>query len=127
MTIPLTHAELLAVANAPRQAGPCANCQAIAGEAWASLPAGFDEASLRLVGTLAEIEPENEPTLEEFHPHGTYLWSPEAPVALRFHPYNRCTVHACQCGRPFLRYTEYGGYYIEPRIRALLPELIVVA
>jgi hypothetical protein len=24
-----------------------------------------------------------------------------------------------QCGRPFLRYTEYGGYYVEERIREL--------
>jgi hypothetical protein len=24
-----------------------------------------------------------------------------------------------QCGRPFLRYTEYGGYYEEERIREL--------
>jgi hypothetical protein len=29
------------------------------------------------------------------------------------------------CGRAFLRYTEYGGYYVEPRIRALDPALIV--
>jgi hypothetical protein len=28
------------------------------------------------------------------------------------------------CGRPFLRYTEYGGYYVEERIRPLQAALI---
>jgi hypothetical protein len=35
-------------------------------------------------------------------------------------PYNRCDVWACvQCTRPFLRYTEHGGYYSDERIREL--------
>lgn len=29
------------------------------------------------------------------------------------------------CGHPFLRYTEYGGYYEGRRIRDLNPALIV--
>lgn len=29
------------------------------------------------------------------------------------------------CERPFLRYTEYGGYYVDERIREVNPELIV--
>jgi hypothetical protein len=33
----------------------------------------------------------------------------------------QCTV----CGRCALRYVEAGGYYVEPRIRALDPRLIV--
>jgi hypothetical protein len=32
-----------------------------------------------------------------------------------------------QCGRPFLRYTEYGGYYVEERIRELRAALVVDA
>jgi hypothetical protein len=29
------------------------------------------------------------------------------------------------CGRACLKYVEAGGYYVEPRVRALDPELIV--
>jgi hypothetical protein len=32
-----------------------------------------------------------------------------------------------QCGRAFLRYTEFGGYYVEERIRELRAQLIVAA
>ena len=31
------------------------------------------------------------------------------------------------CARPFLRYTEYGGYYTEERIRELDARLVVDA
>jgi hypothetical protein len=32
-----------------------------------------------------------------------------------------------QCGRPFLRYTEYGGYYEERRIREVDAALVTDA
>jgi hypothetical protein len=61
-----------------------------------------------------------EPTFEEHHPNGTRYDSPDAPVALRFFPYNRCDLWRCtQCQRHLLRYTEFGGYYVDHRVRAV--------
>lgn len=73
-------------------------------------------------------DPWGEPTYREYHPSGTDYWSGKAPVALHYFPYNRCSVAQCaECGRVYLRYTEGGGYYVEHRIRALNPALIVDA
>jgi hypothetical protein len=80
---------------------------------------------LRLMGTLRDPAVD-EPTLEECHPHGTRYGSAEAPVAVAFFPYNRCDAYACgACGRCLLRYTEYGGYYVDHRVREISPELVV--
>mgnify|MGYP001627303365 CR=1 FL=1 len=67
---------------------------------------------------------DDEPTLEEPpRPRGVDAWSAEAPISLDLHPYNRCELWTCtHCGQPFLRYTEYGGYYNEQRIRELQPQ-----
>lgn len=71
---------------------------------------------------------EAEPTFEEFHPNGTRYESPNAPIAPRYFPYNRCDAFACsQCQRVLLKYTEFGGYYVDHRVRALQPELVVDA
>ena len=103
---------------------PCPRCAALRAPGWEALPGGFDRALLRKVGTLRRAEVED-PTLEEYHPQGTRGWSPEAPIAPAFFPYNRCDVYACaNCGRPFLRYTEYGGYYVEERVRELQVALV---
>jgi hypothetical protein len=62
----------------------------------------------------------DEPSYAEYHPRGTRYDSPAAPVAPAFFPYNRCDVYRCSaCGRHVLRYTEYGGYYIDHRARCL--------
>ena len=105
---------------AVRQEGPgCAACAAIKASGWEALPGSFDASVLRKVGTLRRPG-DDEPTLEEHHPAGTRSWSPDAPIAPAFFPYNRCDVWQCaKCARPFLRYTEYGGYYVEERIREL--------
>ena len=67
----------------------------------------------------------HDPTFEERHPNGTRYESADAPVALKFFPYNRCDVHACnQCQQHVLRYTEFGGYYVDHRARRLNAELI---
>lgn len=116
--LPLLSPEALATIAA--DAGPgCADCAALVCPGWESLPAGFDaQAVLQPLGTLRTGE--DEPTWDEFHPDGTRTWSADAPIAPRHHPYNRCEVHACrQCRRAFLRYTEYGGYYVDQRIRQL--------
>ena len=107
-------------ALAERQAGPgCPACASLKAPGWEALPGGFDARVLRQVATLRNPGVDD-PTLEEYHPQGTTSWSPEAPIAPAYFPYNRCGVWECgQCGRPFLRYTEYGGYYVEERVREL--------
>ena len=83
------------------------------------MPSTFDASSLQRVGILQRDEVED-PTVMEYHPRGTHGWSADAPIAPAFFPYNRCEVWTCRaCARPFLRYTEYGGYYEDQRIRDL--------
>jgi hypothetical protein len=49
----------------------------------------------------------------------------DAPIAPAYFPYNRCDLWQCRaCPRAYLRYTEYGGYYEDERIRALDPALV---
>jgi hypothetical protein len=94
---------------------------------WETIPLSLDETGFQEVGTLLE-DPFIEPTFAEFHPSGTRYASPNAPIAPRYYPYNRCTVLKCmRCGRYFLRYTEAGGYFVDRRIRSLLPELMIDA
>jgi hypothetical protein len=48
------------------------------------------------------------------------------PISLKHYPANRCEVWACvTCHKPFLRYTEYGGYYVDKRVRELDPRRLV--
>ncbi|MCA8061544.1 hypothetical protein LGM89_01140 [Burkholderia sp. AU31624] len=94
---------------------------------WTTLPLSLQDAQLTEVATLAPLG-ETEPTYAEYHPAGTRYASDDAPIALRHFPYNRCTVNRCRsCGRLFLRYQEGGGYFIDQRIRALDPALVVDA
>ena len=98
--------------------GACANWESFTEDRWPTT-------LLRRIGTLRDASVE-EPTLEEFHPSGTRYASAVAPVAPSFFPYNRCDAYGCgRCGRTLLRYTEYGGYYVDHRVREVLPELIV--
>jgi len=95
--------------------GHCAGWTSITEERW---PA----AQMTQVATLRDPEV-CEPTFEEYHPHGTRYDSPEAPVALAYFPYNRCDVWQCRsCCRHMLRYTEFGGYYVDHRVRELSPQ-----
>ncbi len=120
----LNPAALTALARQSLEHPRCAACAAHDLTAWESLHAGFDGARLRLVGTLRR-DGEDEPTFAEHHPRGTHGSSPDAPIAPAFFPYNRCDVWQCTvCARAFVRYTEYGGYYHDERIRALDPGLI---
>jgi hypothetical protein len=115
---------LAALARQSRDHPPCAACAARDYSAWESVHAGFDAARLQVVGTLRQ-EGDEEPTFAEHHPHATHGSSADAPIAPAFFPYNRCEVWQCRvCGHAFLRYTEYGGYYQDPRIRSLNPGLI---
>jgi hypothetical protein len=123
--IALTPRELMAVASATRASPSCAACRALVSPGWEALPGGLDRAVLERVGTLRDPSMA-EPSVAEYHPHGTHAWSPDAPIAPAWFPYNRCDVWRCRtCARPFLRYTEFGGYYAEERIRELDPRLVV--
>ena len=90
---------------------------------WESVTAPLGEPLLRPLGTL-RVPGEDEPTLDEVP--GSHYWAPEAPVSPAHHPYNRCQVWACAgCGRGFLQYTEYGGYYVDHRLRQIDPARVV--
>jgi hypothetical protein len=119
----LSRNELLAIANSPEPKKGCPICASLICIGWESVPGSFDLHCLKPIGTLRkEDAPE---CWEEDHPDGTNLWSENAPISVQFHPYNRSDVCECkQCGRKYLRYTEYGGYYIDERIRVLDPKLI---
>jgi len=121
-----TAAELRALqTESPAQArcscsiGDCAGWTSLTEERW---PA----AQMRAVATLRDPEL-YEPTFEERHPNGTRYDSPAAPVAVKFFPYNRCDLWRCgQCQRQLLRYTEFGGYYLDHRVRELSPDLKIL-
>ena len=99
-------------------------CAALKCAGWESMSAPPGEPLLLQRGTLRDPEVD-EPTLSELHENGSRYESPHAPVAPAYFPFNRCTVWACRaCGRGFLQYTEYGGYYVDHRLRELNPALV---
>ncbi len=102
--------------------GACTGWESVPGERW---PA----AQVLRVGSLRAFDSFGlEPTYEEFHSHKTRYDSPDAPIAPAFFPYNRCDVFTCgQCERVLLKYTEYGGYYIDDRVRAVQADLVTDA
>lgn len=111
---------VLARAATPR----CPDCERLGATGWESLAQADAAAHLRPVGTL-RADLFAEPTLAEYHPGGTRYWSPDAPIAPQWFPYNRCEAAQCpRCRHLFVRYTEYGGYYQEARIRAVDPARI---
>ncbi|MCE3269840.1 MAG: hypothetical protein K0S57_237 [Ramlibacter sp.] len=122
--VPFLDAGALKALAAAHPDQPCTACASLRSRGWEALSATFDAKQLRKVATLRQPGVED-PTLAEHHPGGTNSWSAEAPIAPAFFPYNRCDVWQCvRCGRPFLRYTEYGGYYVEERVRPLQAALV---
>ncbi|HEY2257086.1 MAG TPA: hypothetical protein VGI11_15720 [Variovorax sp.] len=124
----LDAAQLRALSERSPSAG-CEVCRGLVCPGWEAMSPTFDEGCLQRVGTLKPADPDaQEPTLDEHHPGATHYWSKDAPIAPGHFPYNRCDVWACRrCARAFLRYTEYGGYYVEPRIRLLDSALVTQA
>jgi hypothetical protein len=117
--------ELIALARSADTARPCPDCGPLQRPGWESMPGDFDRGALARVGTLRD-DTIDDPTLEEYHPRGTHQWSPDAPIAPAHYPYNRSDVwHCTACRRAYLRYTEYGGYYEDERVRWIDPELVV--
>ncbi len=124
--MPLLSAQDLAHVGRSSQP-PCTDCQSLACAGWESVPGGSDLSRLKKVGTLRDPA-QDDPTVAEFHPGGTRSWSVDAPIAPAWFPYNRCDVWCCtHCSKAFLRYTEYGGYYSDERIRELNPALVTPA
>jgi hypothetical protein len=90
---------------------------------WDSIGQPLAQPLLRHLGTLRDPAVD-EPRYDEWP--GPGYWSPQAAVAPGHFPYNRCEVWACvACGRGFLQYTEYGGYYVDHRLRQIDPALVV--
>lgn len=120
----LTREEILSLAQASAAiTEPCA-CAGRVIRGWESLPITFPEQFLDKVGMVC-ARSDHDLTVEEFHPDGTNYWSDTAPISLAHFPANRCEVARCRvCARCYLRYTEFGGYYVDRRIRSLQPELI---
>ena len=122
MTKAFNTEDLIAAAKYIIKDEKCPNCQDLACPGWETMPSSFNQDQLDLIGTLKS---ENEESWNEYHPKSTQIWSADAPIAPNFHPYNKCDVYQCQnCTQMYLRYTEYGGYYVDQRIRLVTPELI---
>jgi hypothetical protein len=123
----LSFDELLRLAQASHAVTRACACDLASYREWTRIPASFPEQQMRVVGTLVD-DPYVEATYAEYHPAGTGYWSANAPIAWRHFPYNRCEVLQCAlCGRCALKYVEAGGYYVEPRVRLLDPQLLVDA
>ncbi len=113
--------DLRRLARPPAESPRDCACAALVCAGWESLPGPVGEPLLRHAGSLRP-DGDEEPTLEEHHPDGTRFWSADAPVATAFFPYNRCELWLCRaCGRGFLQYTEFGGYYVDHRVRQVDP------
>ena len=123
---PLTSNALKALAQQAKT--PC-QCALKICKGWESVPdARWPAEQMKAVGTLRKELPEGqlELTFEEYHPNGTRYDSPNAPIALDYFPYNRCDVFKCStCQCAVLKYTEYGGYYVDNRARLVDPDTIV--
>ena len=123
-------AERLGVVALRRLPDPAATpadcaCAHLRCSGWESVSAPPGAPLLQHLGTLRDAD-EAEPTLQEHHAGGSRYESAHAPVAPGFFPYNRCEVWACRaCGRGFLQYTEFGGYYVDHRLRELDPKRVV--
>jgi hypothetical protein len=107
--------------------GSCSGWESVTEDRWPT-PSLTAVGSLRADTADGDQASGSEPTFEEFHPQGTRYESALAPIAPHFFPYNRCDVFSCsRCERLLLRYTEFGGYYVDHRVRALNADLVVDA
>jgi hypothetical protein len=121
--VPQLNAEALRTLATPPT--PCPQCEAARYTGWESVSAPLNRPDFDPVGTLRDPAVD-EPTVDEWHPQGTHYWDANAPVATAFFPYNRCDVWRCvHCSACFVQYVEAGGYYVDTRVRAINPLLIV--
>jgi len=119
----LSRDQLLEIASSEKMSESCLDCSSLSCAGWESVPSSFELNKLKLLGTLRVDGAEE--CWDEYHPNGTNIWSEDAPISIKHHPYNQSDVFECiSCRKKFLRYTEYGGYYIDQRIRELNLKLI---
>lgn len=86
------------------QWGSQASCDIGPRPGWEALSGASGVGHLAVAGSLRTEDAADH--LDEYHPSGTSLWSPDAPIALGWHPYKLCSVWACaECNGAFLRYT----------------------
>lgn len=120
MTPLLTDSSLASVLKAT-PSKPC-NCAVGVCASWESLPEErWPASNIFKLGTLRDPDID-EPTFEQHHKvvdgKMTHYDSADAPISALHFPYNRCDVHKCkQCQRVLLKYTEYGGYFVDQRVR----------
>lgn len=120
----LDREKLLGLAKSSKAVKGCPACSSLSCPGWMSVPGYLDLSKWQVMGTLKTEGAEE--CWDEYHPDGTNLWSEEAPIAIQHYPYNRSDVLECShCKRTFLHYIEYGGYYLDQRIRDLAAKLIV--
>ena len=121
----LLTAESLKAQVEHNQPQPC-TCALGACKGWESFTEDrWPKDQMRALGTLRDPDI-YEPTPEEFHPQSTRYASPEAPIAVKFFPCNVSDVFACgTCKRVVMRYTEFGGYYVDHRVREVDAALVV--
>jgi hypothetical protein len=134
LIIPIDHIIVKHIANSAElrfalgkaEAPQACRCALGTCTAWESLAEyRWEAAQMTAIGTLRDPVVE-EPTLEECHPQGTRYDSPNAPIAPAFFPYNQCEVWHCKrCDRHLLRYTEFGGYNVDPRVRVINVDNII--
>lgn len=90
---------------------------------WESIAQPLAAPHFRRLGTL-RASGDEEPGLDELP--GSRLWASETPISVQHHPCNRSEVWACAaCGVGFLQYTEFGGYYVDHRVRQIDPERVI--
>lgn len=118
-----SHTELLQLltqsACTARAQASC-RCALAPCDGWSSLTeARWPAAQMRSLGSLRHPNV-TEPGFEEWHPRSSRYESADAPVAVGWFPYNRCDLYRCNdCGVAVLRYTEFGGYYVDHRVRRI--------
>jgi hypothetical protein len=116
--------QLLDIAQSPSAVEACSECSSLSCLGWISKPGYFDLGKLKVLGTLKTEGAEQR--WDEYHPNGTNLWSEDAPISIHHYPYDRADVCECMhCKRKFLHSTEYGGYYLDERLRELSATHIV--
>lgn len=122
---PLGADDLRALPGPARWPARC-RCARLRCAGWESVRQPLGPPLLVPLGTLrAPAGPDDaEPTFEQWP--GAHYGAADAPIAPSHFPYNRCSVWACAaCGRGFLQYTEFGGYYVDHRLRQVDPARVL--
>ena len=103
------------------------NCSLLRCEGWDTMSESmWPKDQLRQLATLRDSNI-NEPTFEEYQPGGLRVDDPKALISIQHFPYNSCDVLACaQCNQAVMRYTEYGGYYVDHRARRVRCDQVII-